>query len=234
MIDIEYERPDTTKKVLEKLRRDIILYKFKDGEQIKEIELAAKYECSRASIRGAIVMLQREGLIKIHKNGTKSVKCLSKQDVDDIYELREYVELSAVKRIAKNKKRDFSAIFDVINSVYTGGRETHDQLDLDMAFHTAVIAASENRALLQAWNNIANITREVFSLNMTESADYKTWFSQTFQERHIGLMSALFSIEDSAEALSLFKSHIDEAHEISTRALKKYAEGGQVDENFFG
>ncbi len=223
MINQDMERQDTTKKVLAKMRRDIMLYNFKNGEQLKELEIAKKYSCSRASVRGAVVMLQKEGLVNIHKNGTKTVASLSKQDIDDIYELREYLELQAIKRIAKNKKRNFSGVFDVINFVYADTKNIQEQLDIDMAFHTAVIEASENRALVQAWNNIAAIVRELFSFNITESESYAKAYSRDFKEQHIGLMSALLGIdENSGEVLNLFQIHIRGAYNISARVLKKF------------
>jgi GntR family transcriptional regulator of gluconate operon len=217
--NIENERPEVGKKVLAQLRRDIVLYNYKNGEQIKELELAEKYDCSRAAIRGAVVVLQKEGLIKIHKNGTKTVECLSRQDIEDLYELREYIEISAVKRIMKNKIKDFAGIFDIVNSVYSDVKDTVSQLDIDIAFHTEIIRASGNKALLQAWSNISSVIREICSLNLTDS-EYESFFKGNFEDRHISLMRALLDVEDNGEAVEKFRQHIAEAYESTVKALE--------------
>ena len=216
--NMEMERPEVSKKVLARIRRDIVLYQYADGEQIKEIELAEKYDCSRAAIRSAIVVLQKEGLVKIHKNGTKTVECLSRADIEDLYELREYIEISAVKRIMKNKIKDFSGIFDIVNSVYSEVEDTTSQLDIDISFHTEIIRASGNKALLQAWSNISSVIREICSLNMIDES-YKGFFKENFEERHISLMRVLLNVDDNGEAVEKFKEHIAEAYESSVKAL---------------
>jgi len=64
-------RSATVQAVLTQLRRDIIMGKLEDGTPVKEITFAEKYTCSRAALRGALTVLEQEGLIKVFPNGTK-------------------------------------------------------------------------------------------------------------------------------------------------------------------
>ena len=66
-------RSGSVQHILRALRRDIIRYRYKDGQQIRELELADKYDASRAAVRGALMVLEKEGLIVTHKNGTRTV-----------------------------------------------------------------------------------------------------------------------------------------------------------------
>lgn len=217
-IDI-LKRSDTTQNILNKLRRDIILFRFQNEQQIKEIELSERYECSRNSVRSALLVLEKEGLLVSHKNGTKTISCLTPQDVDNLYDLRRYIELTTIKQIFDNKTVDFSLIFETINCIRTSGNDVESELDFDMLFHTAVIRTGKNKALIQSWANIASVLREIFSLCMTGADQYMKWFSETFKERHIELMGTLMSNKE--KSLELFASHIDEAHEASLKAISK-------------
>ena len=213
------DRSDTTQSVLSKLRHDIILYKFQDMQQVKELELSEAYHCSRSSIRSALVILEKEGLIRSYQNGTKAVCCMSKDDIIHLYDLREYIEQTAVKQIIQAKSSNLESITNAISEINHCPNNVASQLDADMKFHTHIITASNNKAILQAWINIASVLRDVFSLNMTESTQYTQWFIETFQERHLELARILLSGRD--EAVDAFQLHIQEARNTSISAILK-------------
>ena len=213
-----FQRSTTVQNILKELRRDIMQHKFRNQTQVTELQLAGAYGCSRAAVRNALFVLEKEGLVVTRENGTRSISCFERGDIDNLYELRSYLELTAIKHIASHKENDFTAVLQVVNRF--GGTDTLDVeeiLELDMQFHTAIIKTSRNKAVLQAWLNISDVVRELFSLNMTESAEYKSRFRQTFRERHLELTAALLG--DPEKLLVLMESHIQHAHEVSHKTM---------------
>lgn len=212
-------RSDTTQNALSKLRSDIVMYKYKNMQNLREVELSKKYNCSRPAIHSALLVLEREGLIQSHENGTKSVCCITEEYIKDLYDLREYIELTAVKQIISSRSNSLVMISNAVNEINNAVGNLQEQLDADTRFHTYIIMASNNKAILQAWTNISILLREIFSLNMTESRKYKDWFFKTFKQRHIELAEMLLS--DNAKAAEAFKTHIREACETSLSAAVK-------------
>lgn len=214
------KRSNTVQNILNDLRRDIILCRYKNHTQVTELGISKKYDCSRAAVRSAFIVLEKEGLIISKGNGTKEISCLSKEDIDNLYELREYLELTSINHFYNKKLTDLSLVFDVVNKF--GNLENlnvEEVLELDAQFHTALIKISKNKALIQAWLNISDVIKEVFSMNMTESEEYRNWFLHSFRERHVELMSVLMSSPD--KMYELLGNHIKDAHEISLKAVQK-------------
>ena len=214
------KRSNTVQNILNDLRRDIVLCKYKNHTQVTELGLSKEYNCSRAAVRSAFMVLEKEGLIVSKENGTKGISCLSKDDIDNLYELRGYLELTSIKHFYKKKSKDFSYVFDVVNQFSNiDNLNLEEILELDAEFHTALIKISKNKALIQAWLNISDVIREVFSMNTTESEEYKNSFLQSFRERHIELMTAL--IHSPEKMHTLLENHINDAHDISVKAVEK-------------
>ena len=220
------DRSDTVQNVLKELRGDIILYRYRNGEQVKEVELCRKYGCSRTAVRNAFIILEKEGLIVARENGTKEVACLSSRDIDNIYDLRHHIEITSIKQFFAEKGADMSPVFEAINLIRAlpDDASVGEILRLDTNFHAAIVHLSKNKALFQTWSNICMVMEELFTMNMSESNDYENWFVKTFAERHIDIMSKILLSEQSV--IDLLTSHIEDARETSKKALKKLTEKG--------
>lgn len=69
------------------------------GQPLQEVQLAEALGVSRTPVREAMARLASEGLLASDRRSF-TVPALSRQDVDDIYEVRFLVEPAALKRIA--------------------------------------------------------------------------------------------------------------------------------------
>ena len=216
-------RSNTTQNVVNQLREDIILCRYQDGEKIRELALAEKYGASRSAVRNALLILEREGLVLPQPNGTKHLCHLGISDIEDIYDLRSYIETKAIEQIFHRPHRSFSALMEVMNRLTScGNADVYEILRIDAAFHREAIAASGNKALTQAWDTMDGITQAVFHLNMAESPEYMAWFRQTFEARHRQLLAGLISDEEQSK--QLFAQHIEDARQTSLKALSKILE----------
>jgi DNA-binding GntR family transcriptional regulator len=88
--------------VYEQLRRDILSCKLAPGAEIREAELAARFEVSKSPVRDALISLVREGLvITIPRQGYR-VAPVSISDMLDMFHLRAALERANVERIIRH------------------------------------------------------------------------------------------------------------------------------------
>ena len=197
-------RSNTVQAVLKQLRRDIVMKNLENDTPVTELQFAEEYGCSRAALRGALTVLEQEGLIRVMPNGTKRISSLTPEDINNLYELRTYVECSAAKQILARGSMDISRLIKVLEDA-----EEMDFLDCDALFHETLVAMSGNKALMQTWRTFVPVTRELFVLNFSHSEDIK----DTLQERHQLIAKLLFAKDE--KVLEVLKSHIAEAKVLS-------------------
>lgn len=197
-------RSGTVQAVLRQLRRDIIMKKLDDDTPVTELQFSENYGCSRAALRGALTVLEQEGLIRVMPNGTKRIRSLSSDDINNLYELRTYVECSAAKQILSKEFMDVSRIIKVIEKA-----GDTDFLDCDALFHETLVDMSGNRALMQVWKTFSPVLRELFVLNFSHSEKIR----DTLQERH--LLIAKMLLEKDEKVIDILQKHIEEARNLS-------------------
>ncbi|OJU15884.1 MAG: hypothetical protein BGN88_13445 [Clostridiales bacterium 43-6] len=213
-------RSITSIPVISQLRKDIMMRKYADRTALKELTLAKTYQCSRAALRNAFFKLEKEGLITVGTNGTRYVSSLTEDDIFNLYDLRRYIELTAVKQHFSRKKKDLSGVLDSVNEIVNSqGKSLDEIIDIDSRFHRNVIGLSGNKAIDQAWDNISDVIQAVFHLNMTSSELYEIEFLDHFTERHLALFNALMT--DEGDCIAKYQKHIEDAMNTSLKAIKK-------------
>jgi DNA-binding GntR family transcriptional regulator len=85
----------TSAVIAEQLRERILDGSFAPGEQISEVQLAARLKMSRGPVREAVQRLAQEGLLVSHRNRGVFVVELDGSDIEDVYRGRRAVEKEA-------------------------------------------------------------------------------------------------------------------------------------------
>ena len=89
-------------RVYEQLRHDILTCELMPGAEIREAELAARFEVSKSPVRDALISLEREGLvITIPRQGYR-VAPVSISDMLDMFHLRAALERANMERIFRH------------------------------------------------------------------------------------------------------------------------------------
>ena len=89
-------------RVYEQLRHDILTCELMPGAEIREAELAARFEVSKSPVRDALISLEREGLvITIPRQGYR-VAPVSISDMLDMFHLRAALERANMERIIRH------------------------------------------------------------------------------------------------------------------------------------
>lgn len=86
--------------VYEQLRADMISCKLAPGTEIREAELATRFDMSKSPVRDALMRLEREGLVITLPRQGYRVAPVSLADVLDMFHLRAALERACVERIA--------------------------------------------------------------------------------------------------------------------------------------
>lgn len=199
------KRSTTVQAVLKQLRHDIVTKKLNNHMPVTELQYAEAYGCSRAALRGALTVLEQEGLIQVLPNGTKRICSLSIEDINNIYELRSYVECSAAEHILRKETIDVSKLFKVLEDA----KRNSDFVESDAMFHETLVSMSKNKVLIQTWKTFMPVAKEFFILNFSYSEKLK----DSLEERHILIAKLL--LEKDKKVIDVLKKHIEEARNLS-------------------
>ena len=90
-----------SEKVFHKLQEDILSGKYAVDEELKEKTIGDELGVSRTPVREALRQLELQGLVTITPNKGAHVTGFSKEDLNDIYEIRSVMEGLCAKWAAK-------------------------------------------------------------------------------------------------------------------------------------
>lgn len=149
------------------LRERIIIGALPPGTMLAETRLAEEFSVSRGPIRNALQALEAEGLVLTQPNGRVAVVGFSEDDIDDLLDTRFVLEFAAAER-ALGRSADLGPLEDALVAMAAEGASTPGLVDLDIAFHLALIDASGSRFLRHAWLASASVIRASISISLRQ------------------------------------------------------------------
>lgn len=157
----------------ELLRDQIVRRQLTPGSRLVEDALAAQYDVSRGPVRDALRQLESQGLVESRRRGFFVVG-LSEADIDDLYELRESIELVAIARAIERATPEQFDVGRAIVAEMHACADRHDAADFaaaDMEFHALLYRLSGNRRLLDVWESYAPVFASLMRLTVEEDRD---------------------------------------------------------------
>ncbi len=138
----------STQQIVEKVWLSIAERRLRPGVQLKEGQMAEIFDVSRARIRQALTVLERDGLVTIIPNRGAFVCQPSVDEARDVFFVRRTVEHRIVERLCKfSSKADLKRLREHVarERVANANDETTDIIKLSGGFHLllAEIAASD-------------------------------------------------------------------------------------------
>lgn len=140
-------------KVYDQIREDILNGVYKEHEELKEATLGEKMGVSRTPVREALRQLELEGLVEIIPNKGARVTGITKKDMEDIYQIRYYLEgLSARWATANVTEEQLEKMEETLYlTEFHAKKGNFGQVyELDSQFHELMYEASGSKLL----NNI--------------------------------------------------------------------------------
>ena len=148
--------------VANQIREAIKSGKLKPGDRLIETVLAKEMNIGRNAVREAIRYIEKEGLIVTTPFKGAQVVEMSKNDLKDIYDVRNALETLALNTLAvkidNEKTRVLDAVVKEMKAVSKKGN-LKAIIDIDLKFHRTLCELSENKVLLEAWSAISNRLR---------------------------------------------------------------------------
>src|ERR1017187_6021043 len=158
------------------IKEYILEGRLDENSRLTEEFLSGQLGISKSPIREALNRLEAEGLIRIEARRGAYLRAFSNKEVDDLYDIREALEVHAVRTGAFPS----ALIKDLRASVkrLRGHLKANDKakyIDEDVSFHRALARATGNARLCDVLENIQNqiwlFRRKTYSLSSTAAPD---------------------------------------------------------------
>lgn len=211
---------DSVERIYGIVKEFAIDFRFRPGEKINEVELAAQLGVSRTPVRAALNRLESDGFVVSVPNKGFYARNLTPEAVRDLYELRAAIECAAFV-LACERASDHEVEATV------AAWEQHSDLDeqgswakialADEAFHMALTRLSKNAQMASALEALASRIRFFRRVNLEVLAQR----TESYQE-HAAIIDALRR-RDAAKGAAILQKHItlSSAHaiDVATRGL---------------
>ncbi|WP_286934280.1 MULTISPECIES: GntR family transcriptional regulator [Aminobacterium] len=192
--------------VYKELRRKIMNKEFKPGQHLPEIAIAEQLHVSRTPVREAFRRLANEGLINMIPNEGASLVDPSKEEIENTFEMRAYLECLAVKKavhhitplqlcMLEEEMQKEESIF--------AEKDLDKYLEINNAFHKIIAEASGNVVLYDLIVSV--LSRSLVYLVLFES--FFDFGGNPSLDEHREIVNALKG-HNEERAVELMRSHI--------------------------
>jgi DNA-binding GntR family transcriptional regulator len=215
---------------------------MRPGSPVSEVALAQELGSSRTPVREALGQMVAEGLLEQTPNRGTVVVQLRRQDIIDLYELREALEVYAIGKVARqtNSLQDLQRLESFADEILLIKNElaktpdsTLDEKQMrrfiacDLGFHTLVLRMAANARILKTVNETRLLMR-IFSIHRR---GHNAALLTKIHKQHRQMFEAIAE-GNAARASELMSSHIQESqrervveydeweHESSMRTLQ--------------
>jgi len=145
------------------IRSMILSGELAAGARVTVRPLVDRLELSPTPIRTALAALHRQGMLEAHEHRGYFVPQMGRDDMLEIYEVREAVDGIASRRAAQSESR--APLVETLQGVLAeqarcvAEGDINTYRDLDVTFHLAIWRASGNRRLLSISDNLLGQVR---------------------------------------------------------------------------
>lgn len=195
------------------LRREITAGRLAPGAAIRQEELAAQLGLSRIPIREAFSRLEAEGLVVVRPNRGAFVSELSAGEIEEIFELRVYLEVEALRHaVPKHTSRTLRQLDNLQRELAT--EDLPDRwLELDEAFHDGLYVPSGRRHTLVQIGHLRTLVKRYYISLMSPSANREDW-----NQHHRSILQAV-GRQSTTDAVHFLQKHLRETSVLTLEQL---------------
>jgi DNA-binding GntR family transcriptional regulator len=175
--------------IYEQLRADILQLRLPPGTEIREAELAARFEVSKSPVRDALMRLEREALVITSPRQGYRVAPVSLADVQDMFHLRAALERACMERIVRQASTEQLATLEPFRR-YEADDWAGGFIAYNRAFHRSLAELAANvRMRDQLLDLVDQMERVVLmSVNKVRQGSGNT---QSLVDEHCRMIDAL-------------------------------------------
>ncbi|WP_404827856.1 GntR family transcriptional regulator [Conexibacter stalactiti] len=208
---LEGARQTLTDRAVAALRAAIVDGRLRAGELYSVARLAERLQVSRTPVREALLLLERQGMVRFERNRGARVLESSAHDLDEVFALRLLLEVPAARRAAElvgeRELAELTAILDAMREQIDGGDERAFMIH-DRRFHEALLAAAGNRRLVGVVGSLRDFVRFRGASTVGRGRDLRAIYDE-----HVRILDALRA-GDAAAVGDAMRDHL-----VRTRRL---------------
>jgi DNA-binding GntR family transcriptional regulator len=187
------------------IKASILNFKIPPGTQMHVDQLADQMGTSRTPIREALLRLERDGLVRVSPRVGFFVTEVTKQDLAELFELREMLESRATRQAAANLTKDDLAYLDQLldkSEAAVQRGDLHRFLEIEIKFHTFLVQHAQNRHLAEMMGSLRDLTYRERIISLESIDNVRASLAE-----HRKVVEALHAA-DAALAARLMSEHI--------------------------
>jgi DNA-binding GntR family transcriptional regulator len=201
------DRSTLTTRALEALRAAIVDGRLEAGERYSVAQLAERFGVSRTPVREALLVLERQGVVRFERNRGVRVLETTAHDLEEVFALRLLLEVPATRRAcALLSDDDLDALDHELSAMAALAREGDegDFMAHDKRFHEIILRASGNRRLTTIVSQLRDLVRFRGASTVGRSRDLRAILSE-----HVVILDALRA-RDADGAANAMRAHLVE------------------------
>lgn len=202
--------------VYEQLRADMISCKLAPGAELREAELAARFDMSKSPVRDALMRLESEGLVITLPRQGYRVAPVSLTDVLDMFHLRAALERACMERIvlqaSDEQLRELDAFRHFDAAAWDGGF-----IDFNRAFHRRIAELGGNARMRDQLLDLIDLLERAVQVSV---ASMKQGDPQVLVNEHVDIIDAL-QARAVKKAQRLAEQHIVAAGKRVSNAISR-------------
>jgi DNA-binding GntR family transcriptional regulator len=208
--------------IVDRLRTEIREGKLKPGEFLRQNIIAERYGVSSTPVREALALLEREGLVRREPHRGVVVFQPTIDDLLDCYEIREALEVLAVRKAVRNLTPEDVAYLSDLAARMKATNDLQEYMLMNQEFHERIerAAGSERLFELIAAQRVAATTYLAFMGIGSPTAD------ETADE-HQSIVEAIASGVPSLAANAM-SQHLRTRAEALSHRLRRMQGAGQL------
>ncbi len=193
-----------TERVYEVIRNQILNQELPPGTWLKDSELAGNLGISNTPVREALRRLEAEGLVETMPRRGTFVKLLSRPELVGLYEVREALEILAVRLTAT--RADDALLQEIARTAELHRQMVHHgdpnrYLEVDRRFHELIAKGADNPILSSMLHMLADRIHIVRRMDLGQQQD------ELSGQEHCEIAAALLQ-RDAERTAHLMEQHI--------------------------
>ena len=188
-IEAPAREPSVVDLIVRKLEEDIVLGRRHPRERLVEQDLCTDFDTHRGDIRLALFELEKMGIVERIPNRGAVVRDLKPREVADIYDVREELEVMAVRILPFPVPEDDIGRLEAIQQEHGKAVDAGDLLAVfhsNVRFHRALFGLCGNISLIETIENLAQQVSGIRSYAHAQASALND-----ARRDHLGMIKAL-------------------------------------------
>ena len=195
------------------MRKAILEGRLEGGTFLEEERVSLAVGVSRTPVREAFQQLQSERLIDLLPRRGALVRPVTVQELLEVYETRLMIETHAVRKLCDARRPPPFAMIDAMERMQQEpGDRMAAHVDLNTAFHRALVAEAGNSVILALFDGISTRQERVAMATMRIEPARR----DVILQEHARLVAAL-TMHDASAAVATLAGHLRPIGDILSR-----------------